>query len=163
MILKSNKKIIITGPSGSGKSSLKNKLISKGFKPITQFTNRIIRSGETDGIDYKFIDTEKINELMVITSHTYGNGTTYGIEAQEWVSGQVAAIGMRELIGIDKDLLRSCLVIYLDIPLKELYKNLDDREDRDTEVKRRLQADKQDYADFDLWDIRIASLEDFKI
>jgi guanylate kinase len=58
--------LVLSSPSGAGKSSLARKLIA-GTENIvlsTSVTTRPIRPGEIDGQDYYFVDKEKF-ELMV--------------------------------------------------------------------------------------------------
>jgi len=161
-------KIIITGPTCSGKSALKRKFISVGYKPIIQFTTREIREGEIDGFDYDFL-TETGYSLLrnciigLVANHRYENGTAYGITEARWESGDVLAVGAKELSQLGPDILNNSLVIYLDIDRNILRERLIKRGDSDSEAERRLQTDKEDYENFDLWDIRITDPKNFKI
>lgn len=161
-------KIIITGKTGSGKSSLKNRLIRKGFRPIVQFTTREKRKGEKDGFDYDFLTEKEYTNMRnigidLVANHQYGNGTRYGITQQRWESGSVLAVGMKELEQMDSHLLGMCIIIYIDPPEDVLIQRLKSRADFDTEVHRRLQTDAEDFANFDWWDIRLENPNDFKI
>lgn len=52
---------VITGQTLTGKTTLMNKLIEKtGIKQIVTYTNRPMREGEVNGVDYHFVSTEEI-------------------------------------------------------------------------------------------------------
>ena len=57
--------IIISSPSGAGKTTICNKIIKKNKKInlSISYTTRPIRKREKDGIDYYFIDKKKFNVL----------------------------------------------------------------------------------------------------
>lgn len=57
--------ITLTGASGAGKDFLFKKLLNenKNIKPIISVTTRPKRENETDGIEYKFIKLEELEEL----------------------------------------------------------------------------------------------------
>tara|TARA_B100000925_G_C21944579_1_gene446148 strand:+ start:367 stop:930 length:564 start_codon:yes stop_codon:yes gene_type:complete len=66
MIVKGGYLIIISGPSGSGKSSL-TKLLLDNFKNLDfsiSYTTRQMRSGETEGEHYKFISKESFQDMV---------------------------------------------------------------------------------------------------
>lgn len=58
--------VLITGPSGAGKSSFISRLMADNprlaFSVST--TTRPIRAGETDGVDYDFVDQSVFDELV---------------------------------------------------------------------------------------------------
>ena len=60
-----NKIIIMSSPSGAGKTTICNKILKKN-KKITlsiSYTTRQIRKGEKNGVDYNFIDKKEFNIL----------------------------------------------------------------------------------------------------
>ena len=57
--------IVISGPSGVGKSSLLKKLLEKhcgGISFSVSYTSRGMREGERDGIDYFFVSEQKFKD-----------------------------------------------------------------------------------------------------
>lgn len=67
MIIPSNKIIIFSAPSGSGKTTITKEVIKK--LPLLSLsvsaTNRDKRAGEEDGVDYHFLSTEQFKEKVV--------------------------------------------------------------------------------------------------
>ena len=70
----------IMGKSSSGKDTIYKKIREKlpQLKRITPYTTRPIREGETDGVEYFFVDEERLNELkekyvLIIQSVEYGH------------------------------------------------------------------------------------------
>lgn len=68
------KLIVITGPAGSGKTSLRDYVIDKyhAAKVITH-TTRAPRYGEQNGIDYYFENNESFNQLHLLEHVEYSN------------------------------------------------------------------------------------------
>ena len=65
---KPGKIVIISSPSGGGKSSICRKLLSparrrKGWTFSVSYTTRKARIGERNGREYYFVDEEKFKEL----------------------------------------------------------------------------------------------------
>lgn len=160
-------KVIITGPTCSGKSYLKRKFVQKGFRPIVQFTTRKSREGEYDGYDYDFCTDEQYNILRrkteIVTSFRYENGTTYGITEPRWNNGDVIALGLMELLQLAPEILNSCFIIYLNPSEKVIRERIQERGDSPEEAERRIQSDKRDYHNFKLYDIQITKPKDINI
>jgi len=56
----------LMGKSSTGKDSFYKQLMSDqrlGLKNIVMYTTRPIRAGETDGVEYYFVDEQKLSEL----------------------------------------------------------------------------------------------------
>ena len=56
--------IIIMGRAGTGKTSLVNELVSRGYEKIKTCTTRPIRVGEEEGVEYHFTDEEGFQALQ---------------------------------------------------------------------------------------------------
>ena len=50
--------IVLCGPSGCGKDTLRTALANNGATRIITYTTRRPRNGERDGVDYNFVDSE---------------------------------------------------------------------------------------------------------
>lgn len=76
--------IIISGPSGVGKGTIRKQLIADAVLPFwysVSMTTRTIRPGEVDGVDYIFVDDETFDrnvadgnflEHVEFVGHKYG-------------------------------------------------------------------------------------------
>ncbi|MBP7554355.1 MAG: guanylate kinase [Spirochaetes bacterium] len=65
MMVKTGRIIVVSGPSGVGKSSLLRRLLEKysgKLKFSVSFTSRVKRTGEEDGVDYFFITHEEFQK-----------------------------------------------------------------------------------------------------
>ena len=82
IILKKNKLFIISGHSGSGKTSLMRSLMSN---ELISFTTREKRKGEVNGVDYHFINDQH-NTLVYrnkLIEKTFYGGNYYGLTKDE--------------------------------------------------------------------------------
>jgi guanylate kinase len=57
---------VLSSPSGAGKSTIARKLLADEpeLGMSVSYTTRPIRAGETDGVDYHFVDLEKFREMV---------------------------------------------------------------------------------------------------
>lgn len=61
----SGKLLVVSGPSGVGKSTITNKLrADERFWISVSVTTRRIRTGEVDGVDYHFVSDDKFEEMI---------------------------------------------------------------------------------------------------
>jgi guanylate kinase len=59
------KLLVVSGPSGVGKSTITNRLrADERFWISVSVTTRIMRTGEVDGIDYIFVSEDKFNQMI---------------------------------------------------------------------------------------------------
>ena len=59
------KLLVVSGPSGVGKSTITNRLRSdERFWISVSVTTRVMRTGEVDGIDYIFVSEDKFNQMI---------------------------------------------------------------------------------------------------
>jgi guanylate kinase len=135
-----NKLIIITAPSGAGKTSVTKYLLSK--IPALAFsvsaTTRKPRSNEVDGIDYYFISEEdfhkKIHENDFIEWEMVYEGKYYGTFKSEleriWNASKIPLldIDVKGAIHVHEQFTNNCLTIFIEPPsVDELKKRLQSR------------------------------------
>ena len=58
-----NRIVVLYGKSASGKDTILQELLAKGFQPIISHTTRPMREGEVDGGEYHFITSEEFFRL----------------------------------------------------------------------------------------------------
>ena len=140
MINTQNKIIIITAPSGAGKSTITHYLINK--YPALSFSisaaTRNPRGLEKDGVDYYFLSEEtfkqKINEDAFLEWEMVYEGKYYGTLRSEldriWAAGKVPMldIDVKGAIHVQQQFGDNCLSIFIEPPsVKELKKRLESR------------------------------------
>ena len=166
MIVK-NEKVILLGKSGSGKDHLMRKLVERGLKGCLKWTTRPQRKHEKQGITYNFVSdtqfTESINENKFLTYQTF-NVTPedkdpetwyYGVTLEEFNESQVFIMTPEEFKCIQPGERKGCFVVYLDIPRDIRESRLFRRKDKNDSIKRRLEADDDDFKDFSDYDLKI--------
>lgn len=58
--------VVISGPSGGGKSTIVNKLLSRNasdYKRVSTYTTRKVRSNEKENEQYRFISQQEYDKL----------------------------------------------------------------------------------------------------
>jgi len=134
------KLIIITAPSGSGKTSITHYLLNK--YPLLCFSisaaTRSPRGKEKDGVDYYFISPEtfqqKIKEESFVEWEMVYEGKYYGTLKSEldriWNEGRVPVldIDVKGAIHVQQQFEGSCLSIFIQPPsVEELKRRLESR------------------------------------
>lgn len=85
-------KIILVGPTCSGKNYLKSKYLKRGFIGDVSYTTRDPRPGEKDGRDYHFLSKEMFDK-KIENNEFYEwveyDGTCYGTGQFEWETSDI--------------------------------------------------------------------------
>lgn len=164
-------KCIIIGPSGSGKDFLLRKLVEKGLNPCLKWTTRPSRRFEKQGITYNFVSESKFtqsisqNDFLCYQQFQVtpeGKGPEiwyYGITQEEFEKSQVMIMTPGEFKNITPDQRKGCFVVYLDIDRGVRESRLFKREDKNDSIKRRLDADEEDFKDFSDYDLKVRDPE----
>lgn len=147
---------IITGKSGSGKSTIVKELKKYGFHPILTTTTRPMREGETQDVDYHFSSEddflEKVKQNYFVEYKSYNTkfGTWYYGSARE----DIIKAGDKDIIILTPNGYRDLLkeypnlkhrLIYIYVNNQTIKNRLLKRGDKKEEADRRL---RQDYDDF---------------
>lgn len=150
--------IIITAPSGAGKTSITHYLLNK--YPALAFSisaaTRAPRGKEQEGVDYYFMETDtfrrQINENAFVEWEMVYEGKYYGTLKSEleriWQAGKtpVLDIDVKGAIHVQQQFAGDCLSIFIEPPSVE-------------ELKRRLQSRGTESAESVLTRINKASYE----
>jgi len=154
-IKKTGKLIVISGPSGAGKTTLIRKVIQK--IPTLTFsvsaTTRPIREGEIESIDYFFVSSEEFSDLIrndAFIEWAKVHGNLYGTlknqikELIEKGKNIVLDIDEQGANQIKKKEIPALFIYILPPSLKELKKRLKERDtEHIKEIDRRLQSAKE--------------------
>ncbi len=147
------KLVIVTAPSGAGKTTLVNALVAHDEKLLASVshTTRPGRPSEENGVNYHFVSDQEFMTMLqggdfLESAEVYGYH--YGT-SQHWVSGQLSE-GFDVILEIDwqgaaqiRNLLPdSCFILILPPSLEALSQRLTERaqDDEDTIDKRMQQA-----------------------
>jgi guanylate kinase len=132
--MEENRKIIIlTAPSGAGKTTIKTKLIAE-IPELMSFsvsaTTRKIRAGEKDGVDYVFLNEDefkqKIEHQEFIEWEMVYPGLYYGTTLDEmkriWRDGKTPLldIDVKGALNVKKQFGENVLTIFIDPPSIEI-------------------------------------------
>jgi guanylate kinase len=159
-------KIIILGPSGSGKDFLRKELLKLGLKYSPKFTTRPRRNNEEQGKDYDFIDFNLYTTLFesgkIKTTQSFiinGVNWYYGITKENWENNQMFIMTPFEISQISDDELKETFVVYLKIEESVRKERLLERMDYNDSIERRIQADNNDFSNFSKYDLCITDPE----
>ncbi len=155
MTSSSGKLVVVTGPSGVGKSSILRRALPRtGAKFSVSATTRPPREGETAGEDYHFVSREAFEDMIAhgeMLEYAEVHGELYGTPAQPVME----SVGRGETIVLDVDIQGGLQVhkkkpdatFVLIVPPsdEELTRRLRGRgTESEPQVQRRLSAAKQE-------------------
>lgn len=148
--------IIFMGKTGSGKSTIAKEINSKyGHDMAITYTTRPMRKGEIDGKDYHFISESKFEEKIkngdfveYVSYNTVHGKWYYGSDKEVYKNNNLIILNPLALKQINNTL-SNPFIVYLKLPEEEIMKRLEKRGDNMAEVKRRIEADRRDFANIE--------------
>lgn len=162
-------KIIIIGPSGSGKDHLRRGLMDMGLRYSPKYTTRPKRSKEIDGVEYFFIDNFKfekmLNEGEIKTYQSFEineNIWNYAISNKNFENNQIFIMTPNELEMLNEEDRKECFIVYLDIDKNIRRNRILKRNENADSVERRMLADEKDFNIKIDYDLKICN-EDFDV
>ena len=145
--------VVISGPSGVGKSTVVKRLIAKCPLPLelsVSATTREARPGETDGIDYRFVTHDQFQEFreadqFLECAEVFGRGDWYGTLKQpvdeaisngKWIILEIDVEGAMQVL----EKVPNCLTVFIHPgSIEELEKRLRGRKtETEEKIQRRL-------------------------
>ena len=144
---KTGKLIVISAPSGTGKTTVVKKLLEKipNIAASVSFTTRPMRENEREGIDYFFVDKRKFESVVdskQFIEHATVFGNYYGTQKKSLLIDLKKGINV--ILEIDwqgaqqvKEKMPSCIMIFLIPPSKEVL--LSRLKNRGTDSKREIE------------------------
>ena len=161
--------IVISGPSGVGKTTIANALLAHpGFSRVITATSRSPRPGEADGVDYLFFSKEAFEQRIrrdEFLEHALVHGHRYGTPLQPVLSATAAGSKLVLVIDVQgarqvKETARTKLpgipltLIFIEPPsFEELERRLRSRAtDTPAQVERRLATARREMAERPLYD-----------
>ena len=155
--------IVLLGRTCSGKTAVAKAIELLGFKRIVTYTDRIMRQGEINHVDYHFLQkeefTKKLEEGFFAEWKSYDTKLgefRYGTSKESLLNGGDSVIvltpsGLRDVL---QNSIHNCTVILIDADDEVIKKRQADRLDSHKEAERRFVQDiidfkgMEDYADF---------------
>lgn len=153
-------KIIIVGPSGSGKDTLKTRFMRRGYKFGVPYTSRPPRPGEYNRIHYNFITDEDFWDLKSggkLKFNTQFNGWNYGLTHTSFEENNLFIMTPSDLFVLNKFERFNSFVIYLNIDEETRKQRLIERNVSDDSIERRMNTDLEDFKDFKNYDLLITN------
>lgn len=155
---------VIMGNSLSGKTTVAKGVSNNTGTPIIiTSTDRPIRDGEVDGVDYNFFDIGEINRNTHFGIREFFTAYrkepfTYGMSYSDFE--KTNPTGTHSLIVLDplgyKELkdevgAENLVSVYLNTPMEEMYARANNRGDSIEEVKRRIVTDEHLFSNADIY------------
>ena len=146
--------IILIGESGSGKTTILNKLVEKGYEKAINHTTRTPRGNEIENGEYKFISKEEFNDMWdkgELLQRAEFNNEYYGISTSS-LKDNVVCIS---IVNSVKDIKERAEELKLkDVAIKTIYVYVDERErinrmkargDSDESIQTRIKIDREKF------------------
>lgn len=147
--------VVLLGKTSSGKDTVCNQLIQKGYKKLVTYTTRPMRPGEVQNKTYHFINKEEFETLISkgffaeYTSYDTVDGIWYyGSAIDDYESDLDSIIilnpsGYEQILkNLDKE---NIISFYIYSNIKTIRNRLKKRGDKKEEAERRIEADLIDF------------------
>lgn len=156
-------RIILVGPTASGKTFLRQKMEDKGFKCDVSYTSRPPRPDEVDGVHYHFIGRRQFETLIAggfFYEHVEYNGNYYGTGQREWDELSLFIMETDGIKHISPEDRKRCFIIYLDPPILVRQERMANERGWDNDaIDDRLLTDRVKFAGFTDYDMIITDSE----
>jgi guanylate kinase len=155
-----NKRIIICGPTCSGKTILRERLEQKGFSFDVSYTTRGKRPNEIDGIHYNFISKEEFQSSInnnVFYEWVKYDDNYYGTGLKEWMSKLFFIMETDGIRHITSDDRKNSFVIYIDVPQDVREQRMVKRGWNEETIKKRIATDNEKFYKFNDYDLIITN------
>jgi guanylate kinase len=159
-----NKRVILCGPTASGKTFIRSKFAEKGYTYDVSYTSREPRNGEIDGKDYKFISSEEFsNRIFEYKFFEWVNyeGNYYGTGRYEFENSDLFIMetdGIKHLI--EEGERDSSLIVYVNTPIDIRIERMKKRGWNTDKILDRLKVDHKKFDNFTDYDLMISSHDD---
>lgn len=159
------KLVVFVGESGSGKTTLINRLATEypeSFVRVVTCTNRPMRTGEINGVDYHFLSQEGFdnNQGMILVNRT-SDGFYYGTKSLDLLPSihhlllTLRLAGVQKLINLGfRNVVVARIAINESLKIERIYQ----RGDTEKMILNRLQSDVDDKTEIDLSKIEVIDL-----
>lgn len=161
--MKPVRRIVLCGPSCSGKTTIKQRLIEMGLSPSVSYTTREKRENEIEGYDYHFISRESFEDLIkqgFFFEHDDVFGDYYGTSLRDFETKQVFILTPKAITKLkSSEFSDSTLVMQLTAPLAVRTRRSSERGDSISRILKRIVRDNKTFFDFSDYDISIDTEE----
>lgn len=152
--------LILIGQTASGKTTIRDQLVEEGlFRPIITYTTRPKRSGEVDGVDYRFVTEDEFDAMfkMGMFAETTEYNAAFGycrygslIDDYRYGFNSVVILnpdGVKQLKMLEEEgeIHNRIFVLMLDVDQETLVKRALARGDKPEEINRRIIADEEKF------------------
>ncbi len=168
-----NKYTILMGMTNSGKDTIQKYICEHtDYTPIISYTSRPIRANETNHIEYHFVDTREMIDMIdnneFIEYRTYNTLVDnipsiwyYGVKKENHIGNKIVILdvqGAKDFINYYGS--ENCSVFYLDVPTRVLKQRCIDRGDYNKyEFNRRIDSDMRVFNYDDLNELNVIRIE----
>lgn len=140
--------LVLVGASGSGKTTVSNRLSEYGIQRLVTTTTRPKRPGEEDGVDYYFVKETDLDQIDFVERTVY-NGYHYGLTVDEIERG--LAKGEPIQLAMDRNGARALkeyfpdqtLVVFFYISEEEMICRMKERGDSEEAIQERVDHRKE--------------------
>jgi guanylate kinase len=153
-------KIAIVGAAATGKDHMRQRFQDRGFTFGISCTTRAPRPGEKNGRDYYFITEEQFQEFIdndQFVEWQEFNGWKYGMTKHDWETSDVIILNAEAVELLPAEYRNRLFVIYIDIEEDIRRQRLEQRNDNNDSIERRISADAEQFRNFSDFDCKITN------